>query len=243
MPCTCFPSSRIRSLPRPDVHRRRRDVASSSIERRCAIALFGYIPILKQFLASRQSPNILEVGIDRGTTLLPLTTFLAHYCPTPYRYMGVDIEVQESLRQTVKYMDDPIPQSTFLVQRNSLDFLPHAVDMNQRFDLILLDGDHNYHTVSQELPLVQQLLKDDGILLIDDYQGRWADRDLWYSTRPGYETNELATKPVEGEKHGVRTAVDDWLLKNPQLRRYSPLQGEPLLVTSLSIPQFENKAG
>lgn len=203
------------------------------------MAFHGYIPLLKQFLASRQNQRILEVGVDRGVTLLSLTTFLAQYAQTSYSYTGVDIEVQESLRLTLKYMESPIPESTFLFQENSLDFLPRALDLGQTYDLVLLDGDHNYHTVSKELAVIERLLKDDGILLIDDYAGKWADRDLWYAGRPGYEGNSLATAPVETEKHGVRAAVDEWLAKSPAFKRYAPLQGEPLLVTKLSIPQFE----
>lgn len=195
----------------------------------------GYVPLLKKFLYERPEPAILEVGVDRGVTMFPLVTFLAQHCRTAYVYMGVDIDIQESVRLTLMNMEQPIPTSTWLFEKNSLDFLPKVVDSGRKLDLILLDGDHNYHTVSKELEYVLPLLKEDGILMIDDYGGKWADRDLWYSERPGYESNALATKPASSEKHGVRPAVDEWLERNPGLKRYSLLQGEPLLVTRIDM--------
>ena len=203
----------------------------------------GYVPFLKHFLASRSEPKILEVGVDRGVTLLPLVTFLAQHCQTSYAYIGVDVNVQEAVKLTLAYMEPPVPQSTFLFEENSLDFLPRAVDMQHKFDLVLLDGDHNYHTVSQELKSIELLLKQDGILLIDDYDGKWSNRDLWYKERPGYEENEKVTAPVETEKHGVKPAVDEWLLRHPEMKRYTLIPGEPLLVTQLDIQTQQPQGG
>lgn len=197
------------------------------------MAYHGYLTSLKQYLSKFQgnrAPSVLEVGIDRGVTLLPLVVNMATVHPE-FLYVGVDVNVQEALKLTVQYLEEPIPQSTFLIQGNSLNVLPEIISQGMKFDLILIDGDHNYHTVSQEMQYVPDLIKDESsIVLIDDYLGKWSTRDLFYSTREGYENVSDVTKPVETEKHGVKPAVDEWLEKNPNWSKSQPLNGEPVLL-------------
>lgn len=194
----------------------------------------GHIPFLKQFLSSRNEPRILEIGIDRGVTLFPIVTFLARQ-KNEWSYYGIDVDVQEQAWLTIAYMDQPIPQKTLLIQENSLQALPKFVHENRKFDLILLDGDHNYHTVSRELDDIVHVLHDDGLLVIDDYDGKWSERDLWYHDRPGYEANLLVTKPFKTNKVGVKPAVDEWLLSHSEFNKYKIMNGEPVVVTKLKL--------
>lgn len=121
-------------------------------------------------------------------------------------------------------------QSAYLINSNSLEVLPKIVDQGMKFDIVLLDGDHNYHTVSSELKLLEKLVYDHSIILIDDYDGRWSERDLWYTERPGYEQVTSATVKVDTEKHGVKPAVDEWLTSNPEWKLLKLMQGEPVLL-------------
>lgn len=180
-------------------------------------------------LSKIKSPRVLEVGIDKGITMFPLVTAMAGMCES-FSYVGIDVKIQESVDITLKLMPQPIPNSTWLFEKNSLDVLPDLVEQGMKFDLILLDGDHNYHTVSKELEYAESLLADNGIMIIDDYDGKWSDRDLWYADRPGYESNEFVTKPVDSEKHGVKPAVDDWLAR-VGWHKAKPIQGEPIVVS------------
>lgn len=145
--------------------------------------------------------------------------------------VGVDVMVQEALKITMANIDLGPKQSSFLVQANSLDALPRMIEQGMKFDVMLLDGDHNYHTVSQELKYLDALINPTGIVLIDDVYGRWSERDLWYVERPGYEENKLATPKIDTEKHGVKTAVDEWLVVHPTWSMTQPIMGEPVMLT------------
>ncbi len=193
----------------------------------------GYVPWLQKILAgsTKKIPTVLEVGIDRGVTLIPLVVALASSHES-FLYVGVDIDVQESLQLTVRYLGPSVFNNTHMLQGNSLDVLPKLVEQNMKFDVILLDGDHNYHTVSNELKYLDALVDTTGIVVVDDYDGKWSTRDLWYAERPGYEKNESATRPVTTEKQGVKPAVDEWMQEHPTWHMAKPIQnGEPVLIS------------
>ena len=68
------------------------------------------------------------------------------------------------------------------------------------------------------------------LVVCDDYEGRWSERDLWYSERDGYQDVKAATPRVETEKHGVKAAVDEWLAAHPQWQKSQPIKGEPVVL-------------
>lgn len=195
------------------------------------MAYFGYIPSLQRFLSQLpHSPRVLEVGTDRGVTLIPLVIAMAS-AHDSFLYMGVDIQIQESLALTVRNLGSSVTEHTFLMQENSLNFLPKLIDQGMQFDLVLLDGDHNYHTVSNEVKHLDKLVAPGGFAVIDDYDGKWSERDLWYAERPGYESNDKTTKPVQTEKQGVKPAVDEWLAAHPDWVKSKPIpEGEPVIL-------------
>jgi predicted O-methyltransferase YrrM len=197
------------------------------------MAYHGLIPTMQNRLTTmKKPPTVLEVGVDKGVTLIPLVIAMASSHES-FTYIGVDINVQESVKLITKYLGPAVSNFTFLFQENSLSLLPRLVEQGMKFDIILLDGDHNYHTVSQELQYIEKLLNPDGFVVIDDYDGKWSDRDLWYAERPGYEENTSATRPVDTEKHGVKPAVDDWLTLNPNWSKTKPMNGEPVVLSRL----------
>lgn len=186
---------------------------------------------MKRFLHDLQGPvSVLEVGIDRGVSFCTLLAFLARVKPSFFA-LGVDILVQEQVKIMVQNLDFTPQQQVFLREENSLTLLPKLAEQGLKFDLLLLDGDHNYHTVSNELKLLDDLVLPHGIVIIDDYDGRWSDKDLWYANRPGYENVSIATQKVDSEKHGVKPAVDEFLSSNTQWRMEKPIAtGEPVLL-------------
>lgn len=116
----------------------------------------------------------------------------------------------------------------------SLDILPELL---WQFDLILIDGDHNYFTVFNELKLIDflDLLKKDGLIFFHDVNWPYGFRDMYYqvdtipthwkheSATGGIETkdgkfhnSEFNNAKVEGtEKNGVKCAIVDWLSIKP----------------------------
>lgn len=197
----------------------------------------GYVPLVKAFIHQNvpqdRAPWVLEVGIDRGVTLVPLIAFLARTRPQ-FQVVGVDVLVQEQVQLVVNNLDLQQGQQAFCIQGSSLDILPKMVEQGMKFDVVLLDGDHNYHTVSEEMKHLEALVYPTSIVVIDDYDGRWSERDLWYSEREGYEDVADATPRVDTEKHGVKPAVDEWLDAHPEWQKSKPVPGEPVMLVRRS---------
>jgi predicted O-methyltransferase YrrM len=195
----------------------------------------GYLPVIKQYLAKLpHPPSILEVGVDRGVTFTTLAYFLAR-SREQFLATGVDVLVQDQVKIMLVNMDLQEKQQVYVVEGNSLQVMPNMISQGMKFDVLLLDGDHNYHTVSKEMEYVDKLVYDHSIVIIDDYNGRWSDKDLWYSERPGYEGVGVTTQRVDTEKHGVKPAVDEWLAAHPEWHKVNPLGGEPILLTKQNI--------
>jgi len=91
---------------------------------------------------------------------------------------------------------------TYYKQR-SLDFL--ASPDFQGYDLYLIDGDHNYFTVMQELSSIHNVSKAGDILLFNDVTGHWARNDLYY------DPEFIPKEHRNGKKQGVLTAIKDFL--------------------------------
>jgi predicted O-methyltransferase YrrM len=144
--------------------------------------------------------------------------------------VGVDVMIQEQVKLMASMFERSQEHQVYLFEANSLEVLPKMIDQGLTFDLILLDGDHNYHTVRQELESVDLLLNQRGICIVDDYHGRWSDKDLWYSQRPEYENNQLASKPIDTDKHGVKPAVDEFIGLHSSWSTLMPIMGEPIVL-------------
>lgn len=195
------------------------------------MAYHGYILPVKKFLDTfpeNYTPNVLEVGIDRGVTFLSLAVHLLRTRPR-FALLGLDINVQESVKIMLQNLDAQDSQVAQLVQQNSLIALPALSKAGAKFDVVLIDGDHNYHTVSEELTYVPSITHDYSIIIIDDYHGRWAKKDLWYSEKEEY-TTDIATPRSPSDKEGVASAVDDWLTQNPDWEITTPIPGEPVVL-------------
>jgi hypothetical protein len=185
-------------------------------------------------------PTILEVGVDRGVTFLTLVTFLVR-TKQEFLAFGVDIMVQEQVQLMLQHIDRSEKQQAFLIENNSLEIMPKMIEQGLKFDLLLIDGDHNYHTVVKEMEHVEALTHPHSVVIIDDYFGRWAKKDLFYKDRPGYEENQFATQKIDTEKHGVQPAVDEWLDSHKEWQKLHPLNGEPVLLIRSNLDQDQIK--
>ena len=162
--------------------------------------------------------------------LVPIVVFLAR-TRQQFLVMGVDIKVQEQVNLMLGGLDLLPSQQVHCIEGNSLTVLPQMVEQGMKFDVLLLDGDHNYHTVKEELQYVERLTNPGALVICDDYDGRWSERDLWYSEREGYEGVKIASPRVETEKHGVKPAIDEWLLAHPDWSKSQPVAGEPVMLS------------
>lgn len=199
------------------------------------MAAHGYLSLIKQFIHQQvphdRPPAILEVGIDRGVMLVPLVVFLAR-TRQAFVAIGVDIRVQEQVQLVLHNIDLTQGQQAYCIEANSLEALPKMVEQGMKFDVLLIDGDHNFHTVSREMTYVEALTNPGAIVICDDYSGRWGTRDMFYADRSGYEDVKIATPSYVSDdgKQGVKPAVDEWLEAHPLWQKSQPIQGEPVLL-------------
>ena len=85
----------------------------------------------------------------------------------------------------------------------SLDYLQSSTF--GAFNMYLIDGDHNYFTVLNELRLIHTGGKIGDVLLFNDVVGTWARKDLYYD--PSLIPDEWR----DGPQQGVLTAIEDFL--------------------------------
>jgi len=124
-------------------------------------------------------------------------------------------------------------------RRNSLDALPI---LDGAYDCILIDGDHNWYTVFNELRLIRErrLLRSEGMIFFHDVEWPYGRRDMYYQPdtipaeyRQEYErkgiirgrsqlvehggTNQEFCNAVRegGPKSGVLTAIEDFIAEHP----------------------------
>ena len=186
----------------------------------------------------RQWQDFCEVGARDGTSTnyflqLPLRT---HTVIDPC----IDADLQ------AKYAGDPRVR---VIAANSLDALAPGgpVPMGTVFDCIVLDGDHNWYTVFNELRLIHErnLLRPGGFVFLHDVDWPYGRRDLYYQpdTIPaefrhphaqkglvrgqaalaessGFSPHLMHALHEGGPRNGVMTAIEDFLAEHPAGYRF-----------------------
>lgn len=185
-----------------------------------------YVPWMTKFLSARPNPKILEIGVDVGQTLIPITHNLI-LTGRPFKYVGLDIRADVNLEAMLRGFMIHGEQVIEYRKENSLKWLPEC---KEKFDMVLIDGDHNYQTVFTELSYIDSILAPNGVVICDDYVGKWSERDLYYSTRETHDGIDIATEAIEGGPQGVKTAVDDWLKENPAWKSTSVIHSEAVML-------------
>lgn len=173
--------------------------------------------------------TIIEIGSEHGTGTKAIANYARH-------------------RRAILHAIDPAP--TFNVNALRQEFAEHLVyhvglSLNVlpalgRFDVALIDGDHNWYTVYHELKLIEAAHQDDParypLLFFHDVGWPYGRRDLYYdidtipehgrqpSARGGIVPNQSALQADNGlnpellhaiheggPRNGVRTAIDDFM--------------------------------
>jgi hypothetical protein len=206
-------------------------------------------------LRDRGWKSICEIGASAGeTTDELLKEPLAHYTV-------IDPCFDEDLE--AKYADD---SRVTVVKRNSLDALAAGVEglPGAPFDCILIDGDHNWYTVFNELRLIRErgALAPGGYLFFHDVGWPYGRRDMYYQpeTIPAEFRRPFARKGMVrgqsklaedggiceqfcnaldegGARNGVLTAIEDFVALSPGEYRFARVQFE----FGLGIMQFRPK--
>jgi len=91
------------------------------------------------------------------------------------------------------------------VKGYSLDVLPLLKDI----DVLFIDGDHTYYTVLNELRVAKKAVRKGGHIFLHDVEPPWDRKDLYYNI------DLIPEEFRNGDKQGVLTAIEDFLLENP----------------------------
>jgi hypothetical protein len=191
------------------------------------MSYLGYTGIVSRYLSLIDSPTVLEIGVDRGQTSIPL---IHNLCCTngDFKWVGIDVRIDDCLVEQlaqmshVRILQDDLMDMTSpewncsYVHADSLNIMPKLSDAGLSFDLIMIDGDHNYETVSLELECASNMAFGSTLILVDDYSGKWEGKDLFYKDRNTHAENSKLRDLKPGVKQGVNNAVDDWLADNPE---------------------------
>ena len=126
--------------------------------------------------------------------------------------------------------DDLANRDVILIKGNSLNFLRDNQVTQPKFDVVFLDGDHNYYTITNELKLIQNIIKPTSIIICDDYNGRWAENDMFYADKEEYKSVEIATPRRLSEKQGVRNAVNDFVSNEEKWVGFGFPSSDPIIL-------------
>ena len=197
------------------------------------MAYHGYMKLLSSYadklfrsISKEKSVKILEIGVDTGISLFSIVNNL-NLIEVPFEYTGVDIKIQPHT-QIIQwsFMQRFNQNKINLLENNSLRYLSEC---NEKFDIVLIDGDHNYETVARECKELKKISHVNTLFIFDDYFGKYASTDQFYYKREGYENNKLIMiKETNGEKQGVKTAVDEFVEKEEDFKLFTYMQGEPV---------------
>ena len=170
---------------------------------------------LKEILAKKPK-FFLEVGVFHGVTARNVCELLYQIHGSDFQYIGLDLfEVNNENKSEIipntefsnplkkiyfKYIKKQDPYSISAVRdllkkfKNNVNLIKgnsniilKKIDMS-KIDYVFLDGGHNYETVLNDLKCCNEVVKNNGIILCDDY--------------------DLSFAP------GVKKAIDEFVLEN-----------------------------
>ena len=170
---------------------------------------------LKEILAKKPK-FFLEVGVFHGVTARNVCELLYQIHGSDFQYIGLDLfEVNNENKSEIipntefsnplkkiyfKYIKKQNPYSISAVRdllkkfKNNINLIKgnsniilKKIDMS-KIDFVFLDGGHNYETVLNDLKCCYEVVKNNGIILCDDY--------------------DLSFAP------GVKKAIDEFVLEN-----------------------------
>lgn len=194
-----------------------------------------FLPLIRHFFLGPYVHSVCEVGAEQGLFTAKLAHYLREECLQ--RVTVVDPVLSEPVKALAA---DP---RLHLVEMISLAALPEIGP----HDLYVLDGDHNYYTISHELLLIRGA-NPNAIVLLHDTGWPCGRRDHYYdparlpASAVHPHTHDLGIVPNApgvgprgmvslgqyavalkegGEANGVMTAVEDFAAGHPDMRAVS----------------------
>ena len=170
---------------------------------------------------------VIEIGVDKGLN----TKNILDYC---YANNSKLISIDPTPNCDISMFKEEYGDNFEFISELSLQCLPSLND----YDIILIDGDHNWYTVFNELKSIEKNFNQESFpfVMLHDISWPYGRRDLYYNPEdiPNeylHEFNQLGMAPdisgllevgginfnfnnaifENGPKNGVLTAIEDFL--------------------------------
>jgi SAM-dependent methyltransferase len=193
-------------------------------------SLVNNAELLLELLDAASARSVVEVGAYAGD----LTRLLLLWAErSGARVTAIDPSPQPALQTLARERAE-----LALIEQTSLEALPHADPV----DAVVLDGDHNYYTVTEELRAIGDWAGSWPLVLLHDVGWPHARRDDYYDpeqippayrkpthqggglypgvdgVRPGGLPYRWPAAREGGPQNGVLTAIEDHVAADPALR-------------------------
>ena len=128
--------------------------------------LHSYLPLYQKLLISKRetAKNVLEVGICFGGSIKLWNDFFINA-----NIYGLDIININKVWEGIKNNEKIILHTSTDAYNNDF-FINNFLNKNITFDFLLDDGPHTLESMIQFIKLYSQIMKHDGILIIEDVQ-------------------------------------------------------------------------
>jgi hypothetical protein len=137
--------------------------------------LYFHADLVGPEILRRWHPTVIEIGVQEG---LHARALLDACGMRRGRFIGIDPLPGDSIKEFIA----ACPHAD-LIEAPSLDALRGLIGQGVTGDVIVVDGDHNYFTVSNELALVEGLLSSGGVVYLHDVGWPYGRRDMYYAPR------------------------------------------------------------
>ncbi len=181
--------------------------------------------VVQPILAAVRPSTIVEIGAEAGGH----TTQLVRWAEEHDARLHV---IDPAPGSAVRALARQHPDACVLHKGLSLEALPRI----ERPDVVLIDGDHNWYTVYEELRLIERRSARWPVTLLHDVSWPWGRRDLYYSPKTvpeewrqpfgtggivrgqsplsadgGFGGRRAKALHEGGPRNGVLTAVEDFM--------------------------------
>lgn len=156
------------------------------------------IDIIKKIVLNNNDKihNILEIGFNAGHS----AELFLEYSSLSTKVISLDIGLHQYVHIGKNYIDNIYPYRHRLIIGNSKDTLVRFINENPelRFDLIFIDGSHQYDIVKSDFINCVKLMHNDTIIIMDDVVYK-KDYEADYTIGPTKVWREMVSTNVVKE--------------------------------------------
>lgn len=124
-----------------------------------------FIDILEDIFSSDNIKNVLQIGFNAGHSAELILNNNENI-----KLISFDIGIFDCINIGQKYINNKFPFRHSLIIGNSIETVPEYINnnINKIFDIILIDGSHDYEIVHNDIINCKRLSNKDTIIIIND---------------------------------------------------------------------------